>query len=434
MPPPATEPSRTLVVARAVCDASGVLASDPGAILVENARGGEPARVIDVGPPEVLYRRPEARSANQLDRSGCVLIPGLINAHTHLDLTLVGPRPRAPGSDFAEWADAIRTSRPTEPADIRRAVREGIRLSRKAGTIAVGDIAGAPAGVPSLEPLRAMLEEGFAGVSFVEFFAIGEHAAPSTDRALSLAEAGLGEQTDRTRIGLQPHAPYTVQPDQFRRAVRRAHALGVPICTHLAEHTGEREFIAEGTGPQRAFFERMGLWSASILDHYAKGAHPIDHAADALQESSVLAVHVNDCPDEGIDTLLDAGARVVYCPHASAYFESEAHFGPHRYREMIEAGLTVALGTDSIVNQPEAHLSVLEEARLLFRRDATDPRVLLSMATSDACEALGLSPDLVRLDAGGTPPVLLSVPVEPGGDGPVAGVMNSASEPETITL
>lgn len=96
----------------------------------------------------------------------------------------------------------------------------------------------------------------------------------------------------------------------------------------------------------------------------------------------MLVAHVNDATDEAIGILAGSRATVVYCPHASEYFGAHRHFGPHRYRDMLAAGVRVALGTDSIVNLPDGDgLSVLEEMRLLYRRDGTRPELLLGMAT-----------------------------------------------------
>jgi cytosine/adenosine deaminase-related metal-dependent hydrolase len=120
----------------------------------------------------------------------------------------------------------------------------------------------------------------------------------------------------------------------------------------------------------------------------------------------MLVAHVNDADDAAIETLAATRTSVAYCPHASTYFGAARHFGPHRYRDMLAAGIPVALGTDSIVNLPqgsanppalETHLddasgiSILREMRYLFARDMTDPVDLLRMATVNGARALGLT-------------------------------------------
>lgn len=111
-----------------------------------------------------------------------------------------------------------------------------------------------------------------------------------------------------------------------------------------------------------------------------------------------LVAHVNDADDAAIRTLAHTRASVVYCPRASAYFAADRRFGPHRYRDMLTAGVRVALGTDSVVNlDTPDRISILDEMRLLHRRDATDARTLLTMATVNGAAALGLNPGWFRL-------------------------------------
>jgi len=103
-------------------------------------------------------------------------------------------------------------------------------------------------------------------------------------------------------------------------------------------------------------------------------------------------------PDADLDTLAASGASVVYCPRSRDYFGHEQDSGPHRYREMLQRGINVALGTDSILNIPEAQsdrLSTLDEMRLLHTRDRTDPLEALRMATTNGARALGMNESVV---------------------------------------
>jgi cytosine/adenosine deaminase-related metal-dependent hydrolase len=168
--------------------------------------------------------------------------------------------------------------------------------------------------------------------------------------------------------------------------------------------------------------ERLGLWSDALLEHFGRGRTPIEHLAPVLTGSGYLLAHVNDLgedPTRAIGVLRASGASVVYCPRASAYFDAPTHFGPHRYREMLAAGINVCLGTDSIVNLPPGcerpegcGISLLDEARLLSRRDRTDPTLLLEMATRNGARALGWTDDTrFSLGAGSRPLGLVAVGV-----------------------
>lgn len=390
-------------------------------------------RVLAAASPADLDAHPAAARAEALDLTHAVLLPALANAHTHLDLTHIGPIPHDPAEGFVAWVDRVREGRAQTPQAIADAVGLGIDLSLRAGVALVGDIAGAPRGRPTLVPHRTLAASPMAGVSFLEFFAMGLGEAEAfhrLEKALAEAEAlGLlsSDPLAPVRLGLQPHATNTVSLPAYRRAVDIARRHALPLATHLAESPEEREFIARASGPHRAFVERFGFWTDDLLEHLGRGRTPVEHLAPALERAAFLVAHVNDAgpdPEATFAILARTGASVAYCPRASEYFGAEAHFGPHRYRDMLSAGVNVCLGTDSILNLPPGveapegpGLSVLDEARLLFRRDGTDPATLLRMCTTNSARALGvaesafaLSPEahapplgLVLVDVGGTP-------------------------------
>jgi hypothetical protein len=146
----------------------------PGAVLLEV----HPNRVVllAAGHPDTLARPGLPAPTRTLDRRDCLLIPPLVNAHAHLDLTHIGPIPHDPADGFVAWVDHIRANRRTDPADIAAAVELGVRLSVAGGTAAVGDIAGAPAGRLTDTPARVLAASPMAGVSYLEFFGIGRSA------------------------------------------------------------------------------------------------------------------------------------------------------------------------------------------------------------------------------------------------------------------
>lgn len=430
------DPAHILITADGIADATinlGGATDSPAAILVD--RGASGRRVLAVAPlDEVLTTHPQAQRARRIDRPGHVLIPGLVNAHCHLDLTIIGPQPRDPAAPFTDWLRAIRDRRPTDPATIAASVREGVGFCRRGGVCVVGDIAGAVRGAPSIAAARALHESGMAGVSFIEFFAIGTGEA----RRLAELRGLLGDPwrpSSGLRLGLQPHAPYSVSPAAYRAAAALAAAGGMPLMTHLAESVDEHEFIASAAGPQRELLRELGLWTDEINAEFGRGASPVAHLAAACPTARVAAVHVNGCSDVDLALLARLRWPVVYCPRASGYFDAPARFGPHRHRDMLDAGIPVAVGTDSIVNLPSGtdRLSTLDEVRLLHRRDGTDPQRLLAMATVHGAAALGLDPLLVSLVPGASPIGVLAVPVTPHGTGSSAArVLKSESAPEFL--
>ncbi|MEQ8843540.1 MAG: amidohydrolase family protein [Phycisphaerales bacterium] len=399
-------------------DARGTLpASDS---LLAQTTGPRERRILAIGTADEVRTHPAWPHAERLDLPGRVVAPALANAHTHLDLTHLGPRPLE--GDFARWIDMVRTGRATEDTAIAASVRQGVEMLALGGTVAVGDIAGSVGGAPSLAPARVLDGAGLLGVSFLEFFGLSDDGSPGLDRALEQARAF---EPSTMRLGLEPHAPYSASLGAYARAKRS----GLPICTHLAESQAERQLVAEGAGPIRDMLGGLGLWTQAVAGQFGHGSSPVAHLADLLD--GVLAVHLNDVANADLQVLAGSGVRVVYCPRASAYFGAPEAFGPHRYREMLDAGVSVVLGTDSIINLPADDVAlrgicVLDEARLLVARDGVAPDVVLEMLYGHGPMALGLEPQRFMLAAGGLVAGLIGVDVAAVAEGDPAGRMLEA--------
>ncbi|QNN23580.1 amidohydrolase family protein [Planctomycetales bacterium ZRK34] len=322
-------------------DAATVNAS-PGAVALDAS-----GIVIAAGPVDAVLRK-TGSDIVRIEATDRLLLPGLVNAHAHLDLTHIGHQPY--GGDFVQWVRMVMGGRTSDPQQIHEAVASGAEQSAAAGVFTVGDV-----GSRSLGGLPVR------GVGFVEV--IGHH-----DTVVSIDGA----------TGVQPHAPYSTGPGVYRQAA----ASGLPVSTHLAETPAELEFVARGTGPFRELLERLGKWNDTIAAHYGRGLHPVDWLDHVAGDAPWLCAHCNYVDDAQIDTIAKRGWSVAYCPRASDYFEHEGH----RYRNMLAAGVNVCLGTDSIICH--GTLSILDEMRHLYQRDKTDPQTLLKMATINGMRGL----------------------------------------------
>lgn len=416
--------------AAALADATRTIAPASLLLDVNPARAASPLLVLAADTPDQIDRHPASACARHVHLPDRILIPGLVNAHTHLDLTAIGPQPYA--GDFSSWLDMVRRSRPTEPDAIAAAVCDGARMSLAAGVVAVGDIAGAPRGQPTLVPAQALAATGLTGVSFLEYFAIGKGAAAldRIQRLIQSAPRSLGP----VRVGLQPHATGTVGLAGYLWAADLA-AQGWPVSSHVAETIDERELIARAAGPQREFLDRLALWDDTLLNELGHGRSPVEHLRAVFERARFLLAHVNDASDADIELLARTRQSVAYCPLASEYFGNHANLGPHRYRDMLAAGVNVCLGTDSIINQsPGGGLSIWREMKLLRRRDHTPARDLLAMATVNGARALGLHAEQWTFTPDHAICALASVVVSPthSGQDPLETALEFTHEPELL--
>jgi cytosine/adenosine deaminase-related metal-dependent hydrolase len=345
---------------------------------------GDDGRILRAAPWADV--RPDVSAAETvIDTGDSLLLPGLVNAHTHLALSdLAGrlPRPRR----FSDWLKAIvrhgRTRGPDAPA---AAVRQGAALSLAAGVTTVADASFAGAGAEALadSPLRATV--------FVELFG---HDRPKIERSLAMAaaRARLLESLGLS-VGLSPHAPYTAGPAAYLAAMAEADRSRWPLTTHLHETRDEIDLYRTGRMPLAQWWQlRLMLWRAGFKPPRTS---PIFALADAgaLARPWVVA-HANYLDDAEIDLLRRSGSTVVYCPRSHHYF---GH-ADHPYRRLAAAGVPVALGTDSLASAPS--LSILDEMRFLAARDNAPPESLLPMATAAGADALGLGRTVGRLADG----------------------------------
>jgi cytosine/adenosine deaminase-related metal-dependent hydrolase len=364
---------------------------------------------VTVTGSRVAAVEPAGRRRADLDFGEAAVLPGLVNAHTHLDLGALRGRLPPPGGDFTAWLRAVidyRRSSSTE--EWLAAARAGVAESLRAGTTLVGDIStgGVSSEALAAGPLRA--------TSYFELIGL---TRPRARQAWADARAWLRRQavTDTYRPGLSPHAPYTVRRGLFRLAAR----TGLPLAVHLAETRAELELLVSQTGPIRQFLESLGAWDPDGL------VPALGWTTDLLARGGPLALaHGNYL--EGPP----ARAVVVYCPRTHAYFGHPQH----PFAALLRAGGRVALGTDSLASNPD--LSVLAEMRFLWkhRRADLDGPTLLRMGTTWGAEALGWGHAVGTLRPGYFADLLVIPPAAGREDGPYEAVFGSDLPPQAVCL
>jgi cytosine/adenosine deaminase-related metal-dependent hydrolase len=300
------------------------------------------------------------------DAGNAAILPGFVNAHTHLDLGMLhGGCPPTP--DLPAWLRCVIAGRmAASPDQVQQAIADGIAACLRSGTTLVGDISAGAASwaLLSQAPLRSVV--------FYELLGLPRDRADRTWRAAQDWLRGA-HATERCRPGLSPHAPYSVRRDLFIRAAEWCRAFGLPLATHLAETQAELQLLREHAGPFADFLRELNVWDPGGLV-----AGPEEVLALSREAPAVLFAHGNYLP---ADTAMAAGQAVVYCPRTHAAFGHAPH-------PLLHRGMRVALGTDSLASNPD--LGTLAEARFMHARhpDIGGER-LLRMLTLDGATALG---------------------------------------------
>ena len=328
----------------------------------------------------------EAPPGEHHDLGDMALLPGLINAHTHLDLSNVETPLGQPGIGLVDWLGKIVEYKFANPSSWT-AVERGLRESARLGTTTVVDMAQQTPVTDSVEAI------GIGLVSLLELIAPSiDRVGVQVDRATDHLAADEGQRL--WCAGLSPHAPYSVHPDLLSRAVGLSSEHHATLAMHLAESREELELIEQQSGPLRTLLEGLGIWGSTC---FAQGMTTLSYLETLATAHRALVVHGNYLGDREIAFLADRAERmsVVYCPRSHAFFGHD----PYPLEKMLAAGVTVALGTDSRASSPD--LSVLAEMRNVFRlHPDVPPETIVRLATADSAKALGTSHRLGTIEPG----------------------------------
>jgi cytosine/adenosine deaminase-related metal-dependent hydrolase len=327
----------------------------------------------------------QTASSRAVDLGDVAIIPGLVNAHTHLEFSSLDAPLGHSGMEFTDWIRNVIAHRRASPPPAG-AIAQGAAECIRAGTTALGEISTqhhfSNAELPSVDLTD------FAEVICLDRGRIMEVVGATRSKLESSRPA------DHHRPGISPHAPYTVHVELLDRLVDLAAKRGAPLAMHLAESPAELELLATGGGPFRTLLEEVGVWQPGAI---AEQARPLDYLQVLARAPRSLVVHGNYLDAEEIELLAGHRERmaVVYCPRTHAFFGHPRHPLP----KLLQAGARVALGTDGRSSNPD--LSLLAELRFAAGRFAgIAPRQFLRMATLDGAAALGIDDWTGSLEAG----------------------------------
>jgi cytosine/adenosine deaminase-related metal-dependent hydrolase len=346
-------------------------------------------RIEWVGPRSELPG--SVRDRTEIDLGESVLLPGLVNAHCHLDYTdLAGTIP--PPHGFTQWIQAMvgwKANWGLE--DFAASWKRGADMLLQTGTTTVGDVEAMPELLPAMwagTPLRV--------ISFRELIHL-KNSPTAASQVQGAVDELLRLPQAEARVGLSPHATYTTSAELLEQAAQAAHRHRWRLVTHVAESEQEFEMFMYRHGPMHDWLRNQRDMSDCGL------GSPVEHLerCDYLEEN-VLAVHANYLGQHDAGILARSGASVVHCPRSHDYFR---HLKFPR-ADLAAAGVNLCLGTDSLATvrsdpQRPPVLSLFAEMEEFSNRaPEVSPETVLQMTTRNGAKALGLQGEVGQLSPG----------------------------------
>ncbi len=336
--------------------------------------------------------RSGAPSGEDYDLGDSLLMPGLVNTHTHLELTVM--RGFLEDLCFSDWIDKLRRSRNEvlSTESLLDSARLGILEGIHAGVTTYADTCSS--GVV----LRAMKEAGVRGIMYQETFGPDPDtcAAAMTELECRINEL-TPQQTDLVTVGVSPHAPYTVSDALYSAAAGFAKSRRLPMAMHIAESADEFSIVSEASGPFAEGWKRRSI----AVAQRARSPIALLEKLGVLGDRSLL-IHCIRVDDADIVTIANHRCAVAHCPASNAKF---GH-GVAPILPMLAAGIRVGIGSDSVASNnridllDEARLAVLMHRAVTRRHDAFGARDALTLATLGGARALGIDSRVGSLEVG----------------------------------
>jgi aminodeoxyfutalosine deaminase len=356
-------------------------------------------RIVDVGAFDEIKAR---NAGNHLDLGAKVLLPGLINAHCHLDYTCLRGR-ILPQDSFTDWIRAINAEKSElSPNDYLASINDGFQEAKRFGTTAIANLTAFPELISQIQPpIRTWW--------FAELIDIRapERANEFVDSAIdalrsSMACADVSAPSKRSRSrriaafetprwGLAPHAMFTASKDLFRRCEKIAQKNDILLTTHLAESREEMEMFRDASGPLYEFIKSIGRPMNDCGNETPLERFLSTPSSTSLRTSSArplpqwIVVHLNELTESDFDLLERSNRKfqIVHCPRSHNYFGHS----PFAFERLRSLGFNVSLGTDSLASNQT--LSLFDEMRA-FQKNFPNisPNEILRLATVNPARAL----------------------------------------------
>jgi len=414
-------------------------------------------RIVDVGRFDEIKAR---NAGNSVDLGEQALLPGLINAHCHLDYTCLRGKipPRKP---FTDWIRAINAEKSAlSPTNYLASINDGFAEAKRFGTTAIANLTAFPELISQVQPpirtwwfpelidvrmpqrANELVDAAIEGLrSSLEY---ADTSASATGR---IRRVELSKRSRRRGIaalqkppwGLAPHALFTASKDLFRRCEEIAQREHILLTTHLAESHEEIEMFRGGSGPLYEFIKSIGrpmvdCGRETPLEIFL-GALGRARSTTALQAGDRtlpqwIVAHLNELTENDFDLLERSGSKfhIAHCPRSHNYFGHS----PFAFESLRSLGLNICLGTDSLASNES--LSLFDEMRAFQKNfPQISAQEILKMVTVNPARALrcekalgqirpGLEADLIAVPCSGSTDIFEQLIAF---DGPVKFIMVS---------
>lgn len=319
------------------------------------------------------------------DLGECILMPGFVNAHCHLDYTIL--RGAIGDLSFFQWVRSItRFAKRMEPDDFRVSALLGAAELIQAGVTTVADASFSGAA------FDALLESGLRGIVFQEVFGYrAEDFTAEFDDLKSQLDVLIPRVTPRVGVGVSPHSIYTVSAGLFGAVRDMARSVGMPLSIHVAESAAERKFCLRGTGEIAQFYQDIGVeWKFP-------GVSPVQYLYDlGVLGQSTVAAHCVQVDENDLHILAATHTGVAHCPTSNA----KLGVGTAPVEAMLADGVRLGLGSDSAASADRLDVRAEIERSLPPQAAELEPRVMVEAATIGGARALAMDAEIGSLESG----------------------------------
>ena len=346
---------------------------EDGAVLIDDA-----GRIAAVGPNTAV---PAPHAARAMHFPDAELMPGLVNCHTHLELSHLGGGRQHVEPEFHKWIWHVRTLKDATSAEaFYAAAVAGIRDCWARGVTCIAETGSTGA------VMRALHDLDGRGIVYHETFGPDPAQCDGSMAELKTAVLELRRlATSQLSVGVSPHAPYSVSAPLYQATAAFARREGLPIAVHIAESRAETDFVCDGAGPFATLFGKRSL---AVEAHQCS---PVAYLGRlGVLGSDTLCIHCVQVDDADIELLRSAGAAVAHCPVSNS---AHGH-GRSPFAQLRRAGVLVGLGTDSVVSVGDLDLWAEAEAAGLSGDAA------LRALTIEGARALGWGTEIGSLEVG----------------------------------